>query len=96
MAPAWPSLLELTKLQVPRNVNATSSPSVSSYLSTQFSNPSDILSILLILGPDVVQRAVAQLAGRKFTPVAFSFGWVAYAICALLSAIGGRQFALHF
>jgi hypothetical protein len=55
----------------------------------QWRNPGDILSILLLLGPDVVQRAIAQLAGRSVTPVAFSFGWVAYAISALLSSFGG-------
>lgn len=49
------------------------------YLEAQWHNPSDILSILLILGPDIVQGAVAQLAGRIVTPAAFSFDWVAYA-----------------
>lgn len=57
---------------------------------TQWENPHDILSILMIIGGDVVQRAVAQLAGSRFsfTPVAFSFGWVAYSISAVCSAIG--------
>jgi hypothetical protein len=31
-------------------------------------------TILLLLGGDVVGRALAQLAGGRFTPVAFSFG----------------------
>lgn len=31
-------------------------------------------TILLLLGGDVVSRALAQLAGGRFTPVAFSFG----------------------
>lgn len=43
-------------------------------LSSQWSNPSDVFSILLILGGDVVGRALAQLAGGWVTPVAFSFG----------------------
>jgi hypothetical protein len=60
-------------------------------LATQWLNPSDALSILLLLGPDIVQRAVAQQAGRSITPVAFSFGWVAYATGALLSAFGGKS-----
>lgn len=57
-------------------------------LSSQWSNPSDVFSILLILGGDVVGRALAQLAGGWVTPVAFSFGWVAYSITAVLSIIG--------
>ncbi|THH19317.1 hypothetical protein EW146_g1825 [Bondarzewia mesenterica] len=57
----------------------------------QWQNPSDILSILMIIGGDIVQRAVAQLAGSgrfSFTPVAFSFGWVAYSLNAVCSAVG--------
>ncbi|EMD36095.1 hypothetical protein CERSUDRAFT_138853 [Gelatoporia subvermispora B] len=47
----------------------------------------------MIIGGDVVQQAIAQLAGSgprplSFAPVAFSFGWVAYALNALLSAVG--------
>ncbi|KAI1119808.1 hypothetical protein F5Y10DRAFT_283765 [Nemania abortiva] len=51
-----------------------------------FVNPGEILSILLLLGPDIVQTAVAQLAGRAITPVVFSFGWVGYAVSALFAA----------
>ena len=64
-------------------------------LSAQWRNPKDILSVLLILGPDIVQSAVAQLAGRGITPVAFSFGWVAYAASALLSSVGGKKSQRH-
>ena len=60
-----------------------------SELQNQWSNPNDILSLLLLLGPDVIQQALAQLVGRRVTPVAFSFGWAAYSISALFSAIGG-------
>ena len=54
-------------------------------------NPAEILSVLLIIGGDIVQKACAQLsnAGPKrfpITPVAFSFGWVAFAFGALMSA----------
>jgi hypothetical protein len=31
-------------------------------------------TVLLLLGGDIVSRALAQLAGGRFTPVAFSFG----------------------
>ncbi|KAI0050547.1 hypothetical protein FA95DRAFT_1450779, partial [Auriscalpium vulgare] len=58
---------------------------------SQWQNPNDILSILMIIGGDIVQRAVAQLAGsgpHGFTPVAFSFGWVGYSLNAVLSAVG--------
>ena len=45
----------------------------------------------MLIGGDVVQRAVAQLAGSgpfSITPVAFSFGWVAYSVNAVLSSVG--------
>ncbi|KAI9728109.1 MAG: hypothetical protein M1834_007825 [Cirrosporium novae-zelandiae] len=63
----------------------------SSQLRQQWVNPGDIFSVLLILGGDVIQRALAQLSGTVITPVAFSFGWVAYAISALLSAVGSNK-----
>ncbi|KAI9853644.1 MAG: hypothetical protein M1813_002035 [Trichoglossum hirsutum] len=43
-------------------------------LSAQWENPSEVFSVLFILGGGVVQRAIAQLAGSSVTPVAFSFG----------------------
>jgi hypothetical protein len=64
---------------------------VSGFLATQWKSPKDILSILLLLGPNVVQSAVAQLSGRAVTPIAFSFGWVAYAVNAILSSVGGEK-----
>jgi len=72
-------------------------------LRSQWGNPSDILSLLLLIGGDIVQKAIAQLVGytiRPFgknsprigiTPVAFSFGWVAYAFTNLLSATGDKK-----
>lgn len=74
----------------PQTPNSTIPAAVPNYLTQQWQNPSDILSVLLLLGPDIVQRSVAQLAGRAITPVAFSFGWVAYSVSALLSAFGGN------
>jgi hypothetical protein len=62
--------------------------SVETQLSDQWRGPHDVLSILLILGPDIIQGALAQLSGSYLTPVVFSFGWVAYAFSALLSASG--------
>uniref|UniRef100_A0A0W0G0F7 Transmembrane protein n=1 Tax=Moniliophthora roreri TaxID=221103 RepID=A0A0W0G0F7_MONRR len=51
-------------------------------------NPSDTLSILLIIGGDIVLKALAQLSGRRLVPVAFSFGWVAYSFNTLMSVYG--------
>ena len=59
-------------------------------LRSQWQSPSDIFSLLLILGPDVIQQALAQLTGTRFVPVAFSFGWVAFSINALLAVAGGK------
>ncbi|KAI0704645.1 hypothetical protein C8Q76DRAFT_179212 [Earliella scabrosa] len=58
---------------------------------SSWQSPEDILSILMLIGGDIVQRAVAQLAGTgpgPFCPVAFSFGWLAYSVSALTSAVG--------
>ncbi|KAI0399685.1 hypothetical protein F4802DRAFT_540274 [Xylaria palmicola] len=63
----------------------------SSTIIRQWSNPSDVFSVLLILGSDVVAKAIAQLAGSRVTPVAFSFGWVAYSVTALVNVIGGNR-----
>ncbi|KAJ7310164.1 hypothetical protein DFH08DRAFT_1046745 [Mycena albidolilacea] len=55
-------------------------------LRAQWTNPTDVLTILT--------NALAQLCSshpRYFTPVALSFGWVAYAFSAILSAIGSRR-----
>ena len=54
----------------------------------QWRNPNDVLSILLIVGADVIQKALAQLSGGRFVSVAFSFGWVSYSFGALMSAAG--------
>ncbi|KAI9653454.1 MAG: hypothetical protein M1831_006002 [Alyxoria varia] len=59
----------------------------------QWTQPGDVFSVLLLLGGDVVNRALAQLAGSRgwkgrVVPVGFSFGWVAYATAALVSSVG--------
>ncbi|OMP86834.1 hypothetical protein BK809_0000509 [Diplodia seriata] len=61
--------------------------------SMQWQNPGDVFSVLLLLGGDVISRALAQLAGTKslLAPVAFSFGWVAFSVTALLSAVGENK-----
>ena len=57
---------------------------------SQWQNPNDILTILTIIGGDIVQRAVAQLSGHPsyITPVAFSFGWVGYTLNMVVGILG--------
>ncbi|KXN92751.1 hypothetical protein AN958_02718, partial [Leucoagaricus sp. SymC.cos] len=50
--------------------------------------PTDTMTILLIIGGDVVARALAQLVGPTIVPVAFSFGWVAYSFATLVNVFG--------
>ncbi|KKP06404.1 hypothetical protein THAR02_01455 [Trichoderma harzianum] len=57
----------------------------------QWTNPSDIFSLLLLVGGDVIQKALAQFTLNRFRPMAFSFGWVAYAFGHLLFAVGNLK-----
>lgn len=58
---------------VPRRIFDPSVPST--LFRDQWANPSNYaFTVLLLLGGDVVGRALAQLAGGRITPVAFSFG----------------------
>lgn len=73
-----------------------STTSATDELRTQWMNPGDIFSLLLIVGGDVVQKAAARLAGVRIfgvhlSPVAFSFGWVAYGFMTLASALGHQK-----
>ena len=47
----------------------------------------------MLIGGDVSQRAIAQLAGDHTlpTPVVCSFGWLAYTFTSLLSAVGDKR-----
>lgn len=67
------------------NLNKSSTVS---QLSAQWTNPSDVLSLLLIIGGDIVQTALAQTAGAWITPVCFSFGWVAYSFSTVVRVLG--------
>ncbi|CAG8977317.1 hypothetical protein HYALB_00009188 [Hymenoscyphus albidus] len=71
----------------------TSTPPPTTYttLREQWTTPTDILSVLLIVGADVVKTALAQFNGQYFKPVPFSFGWVAYAYSYLLTTVGGLK-----
>ena len=72
---------------------SSSQSNADSEVRSQWRNPSDILSLLLLVGGEVIQQAIAQLAGDPYfpTPVVFSFGWVAYTFKALLSAVGDNR-----
>ena len=47
----------------------------------QWIHPGDVFSVLLILGSDVVARALAQVAGSRPSIVAFSFGMSSKSVC---------------
>lgn len=51
-------------------------------------SPGDVGSLLMIVNGDIVQKALAQISGPRWVPVAFSFGWVVYSIQALSTVIG--------
>ncbi len=88
-----------------RSITMSETPTPVPQLQAQWENPGDILSLLLLIGGDVVQKALAQLSGvyiqpsglfkkapRIFlTPVAFSFGWVAYSFNSLMALAGDSK-----
>ena len=70
------------------SLTARSAESTRAELSTQWQNPSDVLSVLLIIGGDIVQSALAQMSGGVIVPVCFSFGWVAYGFTSVSALVG--------
>jgi len=60
-------------------------------LKTEWVQPVDVLTVVMIIGGDVVQSALAQLVGGWYTPVPFSFGWVAYSFTSLILAVGENK-----
>ncbi|KAK2877079.1 hypothetical protein FQN49_001442 [Arthroderma sp. PD_2] len=60
-------------------------------IAIHWADPKDILSVLFILGGDLVEHAFAQLVGTPLPPVAFSFGCVSYGLSAVVSAIGKNR-----
>ncbi|KAK8079304.1 hypothetical protein PG994_003111 [Apiospora phragmitis] len=72
-----------------RGTERPATTSTAEALAGQWGNPTDISTILMIIGGDVVQKALAQGTGLwYFTPVCFSFGWVSYAFAALVNVLG--------
>jgi len=99
----WTDLFSTFFLNMPpltdRGILGSSDPE--SQMTAQWTNPGDIFSLLLLIGGDIVQKALAQLVGVRIplskkedgvgiplTPVAFSFGWVAYAFASLKDIVG--------
>ncbi len=80
--------LDLSFLARALSRSQSTNPSTNSEVCSQRRNPADILSLLLLVGGDVIQQAIGQLSGDPYlpTPVVFSFGWV-----ALLSAAGDNR-----
>jgi hypothetical protein len=70
-------------------MSSTEGVSTVAQLLAQWTNPNDVLSLLLIIGGDIVQTALAQTtAGGWISPVCFSFGWVAYSFSTLVRVLG--------
>lgn len=85
---ALPTTLVNETIQKRESSTATPPPSTIDALLAQLKNPAEVLTVLLLIGGDVVQKAIAQVCGRAFTPVSFSFGWVGYAFSALMTVFG--------
>lgn len=62
-----------------------------SELRQQWLQPTDVFSVLLLLGGDIVNKALAQLSGGLLTPVTFSFGWVSYSVTTFLASVGDAK-----
>lgn len=70
---------------------ASARGSTASALASQWTNPSDIMTVSMVIGGDVVQKALAQATGCWYTPVCFSFGWAAYSFSALTNVLGAGR-----
>lgn len=95
LAKAEQRTVSLSETQT-NSIMATRTPSnlMNRLLLEQWSNPSDIYTILMIIGGEIVHAALAQLCAgpiQYLTPASFSFGCVSYAISAVRSAIGHNR-----
>lgn len=95
-----PALLEGTRKTSVELTWTTKSKrdAAAAYFTSQFKSPQSILSVLFLVGGDIVQKAIAQMPGGRYTgrftwtPAVFSFGWVSYAVNSLSSALGDGVF----
>lgn len=78
----------------------TSSPAPNTFSGHQTESPTDsylaaqlysILPLLLLVGGDIVYRALAQATGNGPAPVSLSFGWVAFSFKSIASLVGERR-----
>lgn len=61
-------------------------------VTSQWQGPGNIMDVLLLVGADVIQAALAQISGSSLpTPVPFSFGWLTYSFSALVSVFGDSR-----
>lgn len=67
-----PTRITRSTVQLP--ANGSQSVSAAAELRRQWTEPTDVISVLLLLGGEIVNKALAQLAGGIVTPVTFSFG----------------------
>ncbi|KAI1477609.1 hypothetical protein F4774DRAFT_194368 [Daldinia eschscholtzii] len=70
------------------SITVPTNETAAGFLVKQLSNPAEVLTVLLLIGGDIVQKAIAQVSGHFITPVSFSFGWVAYAFNTLIAVFG--------
>lgn len=55
----------------------------------EWQNPKALIAtVLMVVGGDTVRSALAQATGSWFAPVCFSFGWISYALSALVGIFG--------
>jgi hypothetical protein len=84
-------LLRLVSYAYGSPIRSEEEKQVSSTIRATWENPSDTMSILLIIGGDTVCQALAQLSGSYMVPVAFSFGWIGYSFNTLMSVVGNGR-----
>ncbi|KAL0063700.1 hypothetical protein AAF712_009392 [Marasmius tenuissimus] len=62
---------------------------------SQYIHPQDVFTLLMLVGGDIIQTALVRLVSSSgpVIPIAFSFGWVAYSLSAVLAAIGSHRLA---
>jgi len=61
-------------LELQRRANSSHFSESADGLRQQWTQPTNVFSVLLLLGGEIVNKALAQLAGGVLTPVTFSFG----------------------
>lgn len=99
---AWPTFIHSVGGERSSTADESHTPTIlvprdsaAAQFKQQFINPKGVMALLLLVGADTVQKAIAQMTGGRheiFTPVVFSFGWVAYAVMSATNALGDGRF----